>query len=101
LGTLQSRHTLVLTFTRDSGSLVACDYEIDKYALLGMRLVHGQIQARLKAMPQLAAVRGVSGRVESSLATSATAAGVPARMVSELADVFGWDVDLQNDVRPG
>ena len=98
---LQPHHTLVMTFTRDQGQLRACDYEIDKYALLSVRLVHGQIQARLKAMPQLAAVRGVAGRVESSLATSATAAGIPVRMVSELADVFGWEVDLQNDVHPG
>jgi len=101
LGTLESRHAVMLTFTRDQGHLSACDYEIDRYALLSMRLAHGQIQARLKAMPQLSAVRGVSGRVESSLATSASAAGVPARMVSELADVFGWQVDLANDVRPG
>jgi murein DD-endopeptidase MepM/ murein hydrolase activator NlpD len=98
---IQPRHVLLLTFTPDQGQLRECEYEIDKYALLSMRLVHGQIQARLKAMPQLAAVRGVAGRVESSLATSATAAGIPARMVSELADVFGWDVDLQADVRPG
>jgi murein DD-endopeptidase MepM/ murein hydrolase activator NlpD len=101
LDAIQPHHAVVLTFTRGEAQLRACEYEIDKYALLSMRLVHGQIQARLKAMPQLAAVRGVAGRVESSLATSATAAGVPARMVSELADVFGWEVDLQNEVRPG
>ncbi len=98
---IQPRRALVLTFTRDQGQLSACEYEIDKYALLSMRLVHGQIQARMKAMPRLAAVRGVDGRVASSLATSATSVGVPARMVSELADVFGWEVDLQTDVRPG
>lgn len=101
LRTLQPRHAVVLTFTRDQGYLSSCDYEIDRYALLSMRLAHGQIQARLRAMPQLTAVRGVAGRVESSLATSASAAGVPARMVSELADVFGWQLDLANDVRPG
>ena len=101
LGTLDPHHAVILTFTRDQGHLSSCDYEIDHYALLNMRLAHGQIQARLKAMPQLTAVRGVSGRVESSLATSASAAGVPARMVSELADVFGWQLDLANDVRPG
>jgi len=52
-------------------------------------------------MPQLAAVRGVVGRVDASLATSASAAGVPVRMVSELADLFGWEVDIQEDVHPG
>ncbi len=98
---IQPRHALVLTFSRDGHELRACDYEIDKYALLNMRVVHGQIQARLKAMPQLAAVRGVVGRVEASLTTSASAAGIPSRMVSQLADVFGWEVDLESDVRRG
>ncbi len=101
LAAIQPNHAFLFTFARDQGQLTACEYEIDKYALLSMRLVHGQIQARLKAMPQLAAVRGVAGRIEASLATSATAAGVPAHMVSELAEVFGWEVDLEDDVRPG
>jgi murein DD-endopeptidase MepM/ murein hydrolase activator NlpD len=101
LAAVLSRHALVLTFARDGGQLTACDYEIDKYALLSLRLVHGQIQARMKAMPRLAAVRGVAARVEASLATSATAAGVPAPMVAELGDIFGWELDPQSDVRPG
>jgi murein DD-endopeptidase MepM/ murein hydrolase activator NlpD len=27
--------------------------------------------------------------------------GVPPRVVSELADIFGWEVDLESDLRPG
>ena len=100
LGAVESRHALILTFTHAGGSLTGCEYEIDKYAVLGMRLVHGQIQARMKAVPRLAAVRGVSGRIGATLATSASAAGVPSEMVSGLADVFGWQVDL-SDVHPG
>ena len=101
LDSIQPRHAFLLTFTPDQGHLTGCEYEIDKYSLLSMRLMHGQIQARMKAMPRLAAVRGVTGRVEASLVTSATAAGIPARMVSELADVFGWEIDLESDIRPG
>lgn len=98
---IRPTHAIELTFGKDQGRLMALEYQIDPHSLLSMRLVHGQIQARLKAMPQLAAVRGVVGRVEASLATSASAAGVPVRMVSELADLFGWEVDLQEDVDPG
>ena len=101
LGAIQPRHAFLLTFTRHQEHLIGCEYEVDKYALLSMRLIHGQIQTRMKAMPRLAAVRGVAGRVEASLATSATAAGIPARMVSELADVFGWELDLESDIRSG
>ncbi len=94
-------HAIELTFAKDQGRLMGLEYEIDPHSVLSMRLVHGQIQARLKAMPQLAAVRGVTGRVQASLATSASAAGVPVRMISELADLFGWEIDLQQDVHPG
>jgi murein DD-endopeptidase MepM/ murein hydrolase activator NlpD len=101
IGNIRPAHAIDLTFAKNQGRLTALEYEIDPHALLSMRLVHGQIQARLKAMPQLAAVRGVAGRVEASLATSASAAGVPVRMISELADLFGWEVDLQQDVHSG
>ena len=101
LDKLQPRHALLLTFAKDKGRLTACEYEIDRRSLLSMRLVHGQIQARLKAMPRLAAVRSVAGRIDTSLATSATAVGVPVRMISELAEVFGWEIDLRSDVRAG
>jgi len=98
---IKPAHAIELTFGKDQGSLVGLEYEIDAHSVLSMRLVHGQIQARLKAMPQLAAVRGVAGRVDASLATTASAAGVPVRMISELAELFGWEIDLQQDVSPG
>ena len=101
LGGIKPGHAVHLTFARDQGRLAACEYEIDRYSILSLRLVHGQIQARLKAMPRLAAVRGLAGKVEASLSTSATAAGLPLRMVSELADLFGWEIDIQVDVQPG
>ncbi len=99
--TIRPAHTVELTFGKNQGRLTALEYAIDPHSMLSLRLVHGQIQARLKAMPQLAAVRGVAGRVEASLATTASAAGVPIRMLSELAELFGWEVDLQEDVRSG
>jgi murein DD-endopeptidase MepM/ murein hydrolase activator NlpD len=101
LSKLRAAHAIELTFGKNQGRLVGLEYEIDRHSVLNLRLVHGQIQARLKAMPQLAAVRGVAGKVEASLVTSASAAGVPVRMISELADLFGWQVDLQEDVGPG
>lgn len=101
LASLRPAHAVELTFGKDQGRLLGLQYEIDPHSLLSMRLVHGQIKTSLKAMPQLAAVRGFAGRVEASLATSATAAGVPVQMISELADLFGWEVDLQQDVHRG
>jgi murein DD-endopeptidase MepM/ murein hydrolase activator NlpD len=101
LDRIRPAHAIELTFGKNQGRLVGLEYEIDRHSVLNLRLMHGQIQARLKAMPQLAAVRGVAGKVEASLATSASAAGVPVRMISELADLFGWQIDLQQDVHSG
>jgi murein DD-endopeptidase MepM/ murein hydrolase activator NlpD len=101
LDSIEPGHTVLLTFANGRGRLTACEYEVDRYTMLSLRLIHGQIRARMKAMPRLAAVRGVMGRVQSSLATSASAVGVPVRLVSELAEVFGWDLDLESAVGPG
>ena len=101
LDRIEAGHLILLTFAKDRGRLMRCEYEIDRYSMLSLRLLHGQIRAHLKAMPRLAAVRGLMGRVEASLATSASAVGVPVQMLSELTELFGWHVDLASDVQPG
>jgi murein DD-endopeptidase MepM/ murein hydrolase activator NlpD len=101
LGKLLPRHALILTFAKDQGRLTAVEYELDDHVMLSMRVMHGQIRTRMKATPQLATVRGMAGKVDATLATSATAAGLPATTLSELAELFGWDLDLDNDIRAG
>lgn len=41
------------------------------------------------------------GTIESSLYMAAQAAGLSDRMVLELAEIFGWDIDFTLDLRPG
>ncbi len=101
LDQIRAGHALSFTFAKGRGRLTHCEYEIDGYSMLSLRLLHGQIRARLKAMPRLAAVRGTMGRVQSSLATSATSVGMPVKVLTQLADVFGWGIDLESDASAG
>ena len=46
-------------------------------------------------------IRTVSGSVENSLFEDGGNAGVPAKLLSQLADIFTWDVDLEKEIRKG
>lgn len=43
----------------------------------------------------------VTGRVETSFYSAAQSAGLPDRLIMELAEIFGWDIDFALDVREG
>lgn len=45
--------------------------------------------------------RAVAGTISGSLFASATEAGLPARVVLDLADLFAYDVDFSSDIQPG
>jgi murein DD-endopeptidase MepM/ murein hydrolase activator NlpD len=46
-------------------------------------------------------LKTVSGSVENSLFDDGAKAGVPAKLLSQLADIFTWDVDLEKDIGKG
>ena len=62
-------------------TLALIEYEIDPHSLLSLRLIHGQIQARLKAMPQLAAASAIVVMV-------AVAVRLPRCTTSDVASTF-------------
>src|SRR5439155_571674 len=90
-----------LRFDRATHALEAIRYEMDERSLLVLERTAGDIHAERAPLPYCAEVKGVAGGIERGLREGATGAGVPARVVSELADVFGWELDLESDLRPG
>jgi murein DD-endopeptidase MepM/ murein hydrolase activator NlpD len=46
-------------------------------------------------------LKAASGTVSSSLTADAQRAGIHSALLSQLADIFTWDVDLEKDIRPG
>jgi len=98
---LQPRRGVTLRFDRATHSLLSISYEIDDRTLLVVRRVEGGIRAERSALPYFTEVKGLAGRIEQGFREDATGAGVPASVVSELAEVFGWEVDLDTGLRPG
>src|SRR5207244_952868 len=75
---------------------------MDGRTLLGLEAQEdGPIAGRRGLLPYCVEVKGVAGRIERGLREDAVEFGMPARVVSDLADIFGWDVDVAGGLRPG
>ena len=98
---LAPRRGLTFRFDRATHALEAIRYAMDERSLLVLERTAGGIHAERAPLPYFTEVRGVAGRIDRGLREDATGAGVPPRVVSELADVFGWEVDLASDLHPG
>lgn len=98
---LRPRRGLTLRFDRATHRLEALRYEIDDRSLLLLAKTRDGIRAERSTLPYFMEVRGVAGRIESGLKEDAGEAGVPERIVSDLADIYGWELDIGSGLRPG
>jgi murein DD-endopeptidase MepM/ murein hydrolase activator NlpD len=46
-------------------------------------------------------LKTVSGSVETTLVDNTSSAGVEPRLMSQLVDIFNWDIDVQKDIHKG
>jgi murein DD-endopeptidase MepM/ murein hydrolase activator NlpD len=101
LSRLHPKRSLTLFFDRTEGDLAALEYAIDRVNVLVVaRGADGEIHARRVLVPSSIELRAVSGRIGESMTIDCSEAGVPERIVSELTDIFAWDVDF-DELRPG
>jgi len=99
---IRPRRGLTLRFDRATHALEAVRYEIDDRTLLVLeRSAAGGITARKAPLPYFKELHGVAGRIDRGLREDASEAGVPPHVVSEVADIFGWELDVANDLRAG
>ena len=98
---LAPRRGLTLRFDRDPRALEGIRYEVDDRTLLVLERSADGIRAARAALPYFTEVKGAAGRIERGLREDAAQSGVPPRIVSELAEIFGWELDLENDLRRG
>ena len=98
---LTPRRGLTLQFDRDTRTLEGIRYEVDDHTLLVLERSPDGIRGARAALPYFTEVKGAAGRIERGLREDAAQWGVPPRVVSELAEIFGWELDLENDLRPG
>jgi murein DD-endopeptidase MepM/ murein hydrolase activator NlpD len=98
---LQPRRGVTLRFDRATRTLQAVHYEIDDRSLLVLERTADGIRAARAKLPYFIEVKGAAGRIERGLRDDAAAAGVPPRIVSDLAEIFGWEIDVESALRPG
>ena len=98
---IRPRHGLTLRFDRATRALEGIRYEIDDRSLLVLERTEAGITAERAGLPYFIEVKGVAGRIERGFQQDAARAGLPRSVVSELAEIFGWEVDLANDLRAG
>lgn len=65
------------------------------------RTFDGQFRARQVMMPLTFEVTRIAAKVERTLYDSAIAGGATDKEISQLADIFAYDVDFQRDIHPG
>ncbi len=86
----------------DAGSLVSLYRELGLTSALKVTRQEGSyFTAEIVDRPIEIKRRLAFGRIETSLFESATAAGLPDKLIMNLAGIFAWDVDFVLDIREG
>jgi len=83
------------------GQLKALEVELDhNYNLTLERGIRG-ILFQKRENPFDVETKSISGSVMTSLFDDGRKAGVHPALLSQLTDIFTWDIDLEKDIRPG
>lgn len=80
--------------------LKSLTYELDPLSRLILEYEEGKITTRKETLPTTLVWRVVGGQITRSLYTAALKAGVPLRIVDEMADM-DWDLNFSSDLKSG
>jgi len=85
----------------DEGSLVSLYRELTLTSALKVNKEESGFSAEIIDRPIEVRKKLAYGRIDSSLFESAIAAGLPDKLIMNLAGIFAWDVDFVLDIRGG
>jgi len=90
-----------IVIDHDAGSLRRLYRELDLTSALQVSRVESGFTAEIIDRPVEYRRKLAYGRIDSSLFQSAADAGLPDRLIMNLAGIFAWDVDFVLDIRRG
>jgi murein DD-endopeptidase MepM/ murein hydrolase activator NlpD len=90
-----------LTIEHDEGELISLYRELDLTSALQVTRADIGFAAEIVERPIEHRRRLAHGKIQSSLFQSAAAAGLPDKLIMNLAGIFAWDVDFVLDIRTG
>lgn len=90
-----------IEITHDDGSLVSLYRKLDMTSALRILKNSSGYVAEILDRPIEIRKRRAYGRIDSSLFESGNAAGLPDKLIMNLAGIFAWDIDFVLDIRVG
>lgn len=90
-----------LEIRKSGDDLLELRYELDDMRTLHVQRVEDHFEANTLTAELERHTRSITGTIDSSLFIAAQKAGLPVRMVMELADLFRYDIDFALDLRDG
>lgn len=92
----------ILEFTLDDArSLVSLDLKLDLTRTLKFSRHGDGFRSELIEVPLERRTAFAAGRIEGSLFLAGQKAGLSDKLIMELVEVFGWDIDFALDIRSG
>ncbi|HIL92560.1 MAG TPA: peptidase M23 [Cycloclasticus sp.] len=100
LKNIKPGHTL--RFAENSeGECIAVAYDIDRIKTLNIQSTTNGYSASISEKPVEIAHSVATSEINSSLFYDAKQAGLSDKTIMELANIFGWDIDFSQGLRPG
>ncbi|MFT6624835.1 MAG: murein DD-endopeptidase MepM/ murein hydrolase activator NlpD [Cycloclasticus sp.] len=91
-----------LRFSQNSnGECIALEYDIDKIKTLQVQATSNGFVASINEKPVKISHDIASGVINNSLFYDAKQSGLSDKTIMELANIFGWDIDFVQGLRPG
>jgi murein DD-endopeptidase MepM/ murein hydrolase activator NlpD len=90
-----------LEIRKSGDDLLELRYELDDMRTLHVQRVEDRFEANTLTAELERHSRSISGTIDSSLFIAGQKAGLPVRMVMELAELFRYDIDFALDLRDG
>jgi murein DD-endopeptidase MepM/ murein hydrolase activator NlpD len=90
-----------IEITHDDGNLVSLYRKLSLTSALNISKDSSGYMAKILDRPIEIRKRRAYGRIDSSLFESGNAAGLPDKLIMNLAGIFAWDIDFVLDIRVG
>ena len=92
---------LELALAMPTSELQRMRMEIDPQTVLVVEREAGRVVARREEISYERTLRAVGGEILHSLYVSAQSHGIPDKIISDMAEILGWDVNFATDIEPG
>lgn len=97
----QLRPGQIISLQVDDGRLLALRFDLDLTQTLLVRKQAGSFSSEIITVELETRVKQAQGVINESLFLAGQAAGLPDKLIMQLIDIYGWDIDFRLDIRKG